>query len=124
MALVNVAGATIAPPSPTPRKLEVSVGLLLEVHDLDGGDLGRRRDEVVDERPGEDVAVGVVRHVLVQHRADSLGDTAGDLAVDDRRVDDAPAVLHDDVAEDLHEPGGRRRPRRCTGAFRPTSRCR
>ena len=48
----------------------------------------------------ERVAVVVVDHVLVEHAADALHDAAGDLALDDHRVDHHAAVLADDVAQD------------------------
>ena len=42
--------------------------------------------------------------MLVEHGADALGHTAADLAFDDGRVDDSPAVLDHEVAEDLDLP--------------------
>ena len=103
---------------------EVDVGVVsdgLDVVDLDVRDVGRRRQQVVHERAGEELAVVAVRGVLEQHRPDPLRHAAADLALDDRRVDGDAAVLDHDVALDLHDARSRRRPRRCSSGCRPTS---
>src|SRR5579859_6900999 len=89
-----------------PPKVDVAVVPGLEVVDFDRRDVGRRRDEVVHERAGEELALLVVGRVLEQHAPDALGDAASDLAFDDGWVDDPPAVLDHDVAQDLHRSGG------------------
>ena len=105
MALVSAAGATIMPPSPTPRKpispsgsdstCSISmVGISVAVG-----------QQVVHERAGQEVALVVVGGLLVEDLADALGDAAPDLAFDDGRVDDPAAVLDYDVAEDLDRAG-------------------
>src|SRR3954452_7177960 len=67
--------------------------------------LGRRRHQVVEERTREGVAQLVVDHVLVEHATDPLHGAAGDLSVDDHRVDDDPAVLADDEPVDARLAG-------------------
>src|SRR5437016_5998568 len=47
------------------------------------------------------LAVVVVGHPLEQRTAEALGDCAPNLAVDDRRVDDRPAVLDRDHPLDV-----------------------
>ena len=49
--------------------------------------------------------VVVVGGLLVEHRTDALRHAAADLAVDDRRVDDRPAVLDHEVAREADEAG-------------------
>ena len=122
IALQSAAGAPMAPPSPTPRK---SIGPC-------GGDsrwwismwgisalVGQ---QVVDERRGEQLAVVVVRGALEQHTADALRDAAGDLALDDRRVDQRAAVLHHEVAVDARPGRSPGRPRPSSSASPATSR--
>ena len=71
MALVMHAGATIIPPSPTPRKFTSgSVEHRLDVVDLEVGHVHRRRHQVVHERGGEELAVLAVGGVLEEHRPD------------------------------------------------------
>ena len=67
--------------------------------------VGRARDEVVDHRAGDEVALGVVDGLLVQRLRDALGEPAVDLALDDDRVDDLADVVDADVLADLGEPG-------------------
>ena len=63
------------------------------------GHLARRRQQVVEERRRERVAVGVVAEVLEQHAADPLDDATEDLPFHDLRVDHPSAVLGDDVPQ-------------------------
>ncbi len=72
---------------------------------LDDRHLGRGRQQIVDERGGERVALLVPREVLEEHAADALHRAAGDLTLDDVRVDHRPAVLGDDVAQQLDLAG-------------------
>ena len=67
-------------------------------------DVGRGREQVVEERRRERVAVVVVDEVLEEGAADALDGAAGDLALDDRRVDHHAAVLADDVAQQPRPP--------------------
>src|ERR1700682_3370940 len=59
---------------------ELPVRIGFEMLDLDHGDLHGGREQVVHEGPGEEVALLIVRRVLVEHAADALRDTAPDLA--------------------------------------------
>ena len=43
--------------------------------------------------------------MLDERAAETLGDAAGDLALDERGVHDAPAVVHGDIAQHAHAPG-------------------
>jgi len=52
-----------------------------------------------------EVGLVVVGDLLVQDRADSLGDSAADLAFDDGGVDELAAVLDHHVAGDGHKAG-------------------
>src|SRR4051794_18691423 len=68
--------------------------------DLDARHLRRGRQQVVHEGPREELRLVVVGRPLEQHRADALRDAAAYLALDDRRVDELPAVLDDDPTLD------------------------
>jgi hypothetical protein len=56
------------------------------------------RDGVVEQTGGQELAVFVADDALVERLADALGQAAGDLAVDDQRVDDGAAVVDGDQA--------------------------
>src|SRR5437764_4806706 len=71
--------------------------------DLDARHLRRGRQQVVHERAREKLRLIVVGGALEQHRADALRDAAAHLALDDRRVDELPAVLYDDPTLDGDE---------------------
>src|SRR5580704_1672711 len=77
----------------------------LKVLDLDPRNVTRGRQQVVHERGRLEVAVLVVGRSLKQHGADALRDTAADLALDDRGVDERAAVLGRDVPLHLHQAG-------------------
>ena len=100
----------------------------------DLGHLGGVRHQEVHEASVEQLPVGVVLHPLVERAADALGHPAVDLALDDHRVDQRPAVVHDAVAQHLdlrgvgvglHDHGvhavgeGRARRRVVVGALEP-----
>ena len=72
--------------------------------DLVVGHVHRARQEIVHQRGRADPAVGVVDELLHERFADALGHTAHHLTVDDHRVDDSAAVVHDDVALDVDGP--------------------
>ena len=87
--------------------------------------LRRVGHQEVHERGVEQLAVLVVGHPLVERAADALRDAAVHLALDDHRVDQRPAVVHDAVAQHVDLGGlrvglddrrvhavGERRPRR------------
>src|SRR3954451_8938306 len=73
--------------------------------ELPGGRLDGRRQEVVHERAGQVVAELVVRDLLVEGRRKAHRQAAVDLAVDDHRVDDVPAVVDGDESADLDLAG-------------------
>src|SRR5215204_4005326 len=68
----------------------------LDVPVFDVGHLRRGGEQVVHEAARQRVADLVVDEALVEHAADALYDAAGNLALDDLRVDHLPAVLADD----------------------------
>jgi hypothetical protein len=61
--------------------------------------------EVVHEGRGEELALLVVAELLEQGGADAVGGRAVHHALDDQRVQLAPAVVHDHVLEDPDESG-------------------
>ena len=75
------------------------------VVELEARELGRRRHEVVGERRGQEVAVGVVDGLLEERLRDALHDAAVHLALDDERVDLVAAVVDRDVAQELDRAG-------------------
>src|SRR2546425_1147315 len=72
-----------------------------DVIDLDRRDLGRVRDQELHEGRVPELAVLVVGEPFVERATDTLRDAALDLALQHQRVDDASAVVHDDVLENL-----------------------
>src|SRR5262249_12874250 len=56
---------------------------------------------VFEERAAEELPLLVVAELLVQRPADSLGDTAAHLSLDEGGVERTPDVLRDRVAEEL-----------------------
>ena len=82
------------------------------------GDLGDVGHQEVHERRVEQLAGLVVGHPLVERAADALGHAPVDLALDDHRVDQVPAVVHDGVLEDADLGGRRGRSRRSPRASR------
>src|SRR5262249_25834392 len=73
----------------------------LVVHDLDLGHLVRRRQEIIHEGLGDELALVVIGELLVERGADAVGDAAHGHAAHDLRVDHGAAVVADDVAPDL-----------------------
>src|SRR3989449_2050412 len=69
-----------------------------DVGDVDRRRLTRRRDQVVHERPGKELAVLVVRELFVERPAQAVEGAAVDLSLSDHRVDDRPSVVDRDVA--------------------------
>ena len=61
---------------------------------------------VVHERAGQELAgVAIVDAVLAQDLSDALHDTAMQLALDEGVVDDMPAVVDRDVAQQIDRTG-------------------
>src|SRR5262249_24858582 len=73
----------------------------LVVHYLDLGHLVRRRQEIIHEGLGDELALVVIGELLVERGADAVGDAAHGHAAHDLRVDHGAAVVADDVAPDL-----------------------
>jgi hypothetical protein len=106
MALAIAGGAPTVGDSPTPL---APIGwwgdgvIVLPVLPLRALDRGRQ--EVVGERPGQVLAVGVVDDLLVHRRRQAHGQAALDLTLDDHRVDDVAAVVDRDEPADLDLAG-------------------
>ena len=73
-------------------------------HD-DVGHLARHRHQVVGQAAVQQLARAVVQALLVQRAADALHDGAANLLVHQHRVDDAPAIFHRPVFQQLDEAG-------------------
>ena len=69
--------------------------------ELGGGHLGRAWQEIVGEGRSQGLAGSIEIHFLVERRANTLRETAIDLAVDDHRIDEFAAVLDDRIVDDL-----------------------
>src|SRR4051794_29556841 len=65
----------------------------------------RAGDGIVGELSGDELAGIVVHRLFPKSLAESLRDTAVDLAIDDQRVDDAPAIVDAKVALDFDLAG-------------------
>src|SRR4051812_9307913 len=77
----------------------------LQMVDLDGRNLARRRRQVVRQACREDVAGLIVDDLFEQRVGNALGHTAVNLPVDDHGVDQAPCVLgHDELLD--RDPAG------------------
>src|SRR5213080_2527386 len=77
----------------------------LEMYDLHGRHLLRRRNVELHEGARERLARRVVRQPLVERAADALRDAAVDLSLHDHRVHDPAAVALHDVLEKAHDAG-------------------
>ena len=72
--------------------------------------LAHRRHQIIGECDGERIAAFVVGELLHQRAAEALREAAGDLALDQRRIDGAADVIADDVAQHLSRRRCRDRP--------------
>ena len=61
----------------------------------------RRRQQIIHEALRDQLAFVVIGELLVQRRADAVGDAAHGHAAHDLRIDHGAAVVADDVAHDL-----------------------
>ena len=105
-ALVTAALAAIVPASPTPLTPNELTGDGVTVRSVSiARQLGGGGQRVVDERAGDELALLVVVHALVERLADGVHDAAVHLTVDQHRVDRVAAVVDGDVAEQLDLPG-------------------
>src|SRR5713101_2844055 len=71
------------------------------IDDAQGRHFHRARDEVIHEGAGGELAVLGVGELLVERRADAVGDSAVGHAVDDVRIDHHAAVVAADVFREL-----------------------
>ncbi len=103
IAAANTAADGITPASPAPLMPSglSGDGVSRWSISIDVGHLGDVRHQEVHERRVEQLAGLVVGHPLVQRAADALRHAAVDLALDDHRVDQVPAVVDHGVPEDL-----------------------
>ena len=100
------------PPSPMPlAPLGVNGDGTLDVPGADVRDIERGRGVIVHERRLQQLAVIVVVERLVQRRADPVAGRAVDLALDDLRVDLAPALVDGGVVENARPARSPRRAR-------------
>ena len=96
-ALATAGGAPLVPHSPTPLTPSGLNGI-----GRDGFAENHRRhvagahDRIVHECAGFDLPVVAVEHLLAQGFAETLGDAAVNLSLDDHRVDDHAAVVDHD----------------------------
>jgi hypothetical protein len=80
-------------------------GLLLERHRPDVGEVAGGRQEIVGERAGQQLTLGVVDEMLQERAAETLHDGADRLPVQGERVDDAADVLDRHVVDELDMAG-------------------
>ena len=71
------------------------------MHDLDFGHLVRRRQQVIHETLGDQMALVIIDELLQQRGAEAMRETAQRHALDDMRVDDGAAIMADNVTLDL-----------------------
>src|SRR5580692_9627456 len=77
------------------------------MQNFDRGYLAASRRQKIGEIGGEDIADLVVNDFLKQRIADALGDTAGDLTVNNHRIDEPAGIPGDNESLDAHLPGFR-----------------
>ena len=107
IAAAMAAPAALAPPSPaplTPSEIERTRRVLGDQH-LDRRDFARRRHEVIGEADAERLAARIVEKFFEQCAADALSDAAGDLAVDQHRIDRLADVVGDEKSLDSGRSG-------------------
>src|SRR5207237_5479450 len=78
----------------------IAWGGILEMDDLDRRYLAGARQQVVHQRPGEELARLVIHQLLIQPAADALRYPPADLAIDDGRIDDAATVVGHHIAQE------------------------
>ena len=76
-----------------------------EVPDARHGQVGRRRRQVVDQRARHQVPGFVVDVALEERCADTVRETAEDLAVRERRIEQHAGVVHGHVVRHAHGAG-------------------
>jgi hypothetical protein len=68
-------------------------------------DVARSRQQIVHERTGEELTLGVIGEFLKQRAAQSLHRAAENLAFHQHRVHHHAAVMHDNIFLDVEPPG-------------------
>ncbi|MNO95688.1 hypothetical protein D3C76_873330 [compost metagenome] len=63
------------------------------------------RHQIIGEGPGEEAAVLAIGELFHQRRAEALGEATTNLAIDQRRVEQAAGVMAGDVAIDVDLAG-------------------
>src|SRR6185503_14032771 len=71
----------------------------LEMYRLDQREIVRLGHRVVHQRARQELARLVINHLLEEGAADTLRDAAVHLPLDDDRIDDATAIVGDDIPE-------------------------
>src|SRR5215472_4487877 len=69
---------------------------------LDRGRVTRPGDGIIGQACSEDLTRLVIDDLFVERGSDALSYCAVHLSVDNRRVDNAPAILRDDIAIKRH----------------------
>src|SRR3989442_15715559 len=69
------------------------------VKGVDEGNLSNRGDGVVDQAPRQRIAVRVVHELFVQRLRGSRLNAAVNLSLDQRRIQDRPAIVDRDMAD-------------------------
>src|SRR5215472_8668653 len=78
----------------------------LSVDDLYRRHVCGRRDEIIGERPGQELCVAVVDHLLEQRPAQPLADAIQDLALGEFGIDENASVMDDHILLDRRHSGG------------------
>src|SRR5438309_566684 len=74
----------------------------MQMGDLDGWHLARRRHAVIQQRLREKLTLLVIGELFVQRSTDALRHAADDLAVDNQRIEQRARVRQDGVVEDAN----------------------
>ncbi len=68
--------------------------------DFYGKEFGGSGDEGVHQRAGQQLTFVIVHHFFIQSGPNALGDAATDLAIDDQRINDPPAIFNHNITLD------------------------
>ena len=95
--------AAMMPPSPAPLAPSglIGEGRIFQHDGADVREVAGGRDKIVGERAGEELALLVVDEMLHHGTAQPLHRRADGLAVHRQRIDDAAAILDDDIVDEL-----------------------
>ena len=106
IALITAANAGVVPPSPperTPSRF-VGDGHFAERSSQERQGIGPRHRVIHEARRQQLPGLRLVIAVFEQRLADTLGDSALRLTVQDQRIDCAPDIVDRSVADDLTSP--------------------